>query len=176
MKNLSFILIFFFFMFLSEILFSESFSKTLPDSDDQFEKRFKIWIQNYEASFRDEISALQNELRAVASQASQCDDVKESMRSAENDRTVVHWLKESVAELRREMAEISTTASQTSRDLEVASQSLKELRDVVRSEVDAMRRDVQKIESRQKFQNFQNSNSTTMMMESVNNFEVIFFL
>lgn len=96
------------------------------------------------SGLRNEFSALQSELRAVASLASQCADMKEVFRQYENDHTVVHWLKESVTELRHEIGEIASHAT-----VHDASQSVKELRDVVTREVTQLRRELQDLKVRE---------------------------
>ena len=114
----------------------------------RIEEEVKKWFDNSEfkscEGLRNEFSALQSELRAVASLASQCADSKEIVRQYENDHTVVHWLKESVTELRHEVGEIASHAT-----VHDATQSVKELRDVVTREVTELRRELQDLKVRE---------------------------
>ena len=122
------------------------------DLELKIEKHLQNWLQKFEpelkscSGLREQLETLQNELRAVASQASQCDDVKETMRQAENDHVVVHWLKDSVAEIRREIVEIASTATTTTADVAATSQAVTELRQVIAHEVQGLRHEMQKVE------------------------------
>ena len=131
-----------------------SISSSKSDLSLQIEEHLNKWLENKEAELsscaglRSEFSALQSELRAVASLASQCADAKEAIRHCENDHTVVHWLKDSVTEMRREISEIASRATYTSSDV-VTSQSVKELRDVVSREVTELRHELQELKIRE---------------------------
>ena len=144
---------------MASVGFKPSVGETLvnvtdADADLEFkiEKYLQNWLQKFEPELKmcsdvtEQLATLQNELRAVASQASQCDDVSETMRQAENDHVVVHWLKDSVAEIRREIGEIATTAASTTADVASTSQAVTELRQVIAHEVEGLRHEIKNVE------------------------------
>jgi len=139
------------FLFVFELC-SGSFGLSVSDKNlsSEVEQHVKKWLETNVlescSGLRSEFSSLQSELRAVASLASHCADAKESIRQFENDHTVVHWLKESVTELRHEVGEIASLATPTNG---LTSQSVKELRDVVAREVTELRREFQELKVRE---------------------------
>ena len=138
------------FLFLLEVCCCFGLSVSDKNLSSEIERHLKKWLDTNVlescSGLRSEFSSLQSELRAVASLASQCADAKDSIRQFENDHTVVHWMKESVAELRHEVAEIASLATPTEG---LTSQSMKELRDVVAREVKELRRELQEVKVRE---------------------------
>ena len=146
-------IIFILFSCVLSLVSSLSISSSKVDLSVEIEEQLNKWFENKQAELnscaglRSEFSALQSELRAVATLASHCADAKEAIRQCENDHTVVHWLKDSVTEMHHQISEIASRVT-SSNDF-MTSQSVKELRDVVSREVTELRHELQELKVRE---------------------------